>query len=480
MLFHTWTFLAFILVVVLAHRLLPWRAGLWFLLVASYFFYGCSTWYYIFLLFFCSLSTYLAALLLARSGGAPWRRLWLLVGIAAPLAVLAVFKYTHFALSQVDNLFGLSLVPLLDQQGLMFLLPVGISFYTFQAVAYVVDVYRGDLAPVRHFPTYALYISFFPQLVAGPIERGGNVLPQLARKHVPDADETMQAIYLFLRGLVKKMVFADRLGVLVDQAYKLPAAGQDGAVWWLATLCFSFQIYLDFSAYTDMARGCGSLIGIRLSENFAYPYLAPNPREFWRRWHISLSSWLRDYLYIPLGGNRHGKARHYLNILAVMLIAGLWHGAAWHFVAWGLFMGLLIVAYDMLRTARGVPKDRPLAASPLLAALGVGLTFACVTLGWVFFRADSVAHGWQIWGRMLAAPEGWGQLLQGHYRYFLLICALLYLTHWLGARPWRKAWLRPKAAWAKALSFGLRWGVMALLLIFGALERTTQFIYFEF
>lgn len=480
MLFHTYTFLLFMLAVLLGHRLLPWRAARWFLLVASYFFYASSTWYYIFLLGFCTLATYTAARLMLRTATLAGRRIWLLAGIVSPLAVLAVYKYSNFALSQVHGLLGLDLSSFIDPQAMRFLLPVGISFYTFQSVAYVVDVYRGGLPAVRNFGTYALYISFFPQLVAGPIERGHNILPQLKRKHVPDAAETTEAVYLFLRGLVKKVVFADRLGIFVDHIYSLPASSLDGSLWWLATLCFSFQIYLDFSAYTDMALACGRLIGVRLSENFRYPYCASNPRDFWRRWHMTLSSWLRDYLYIPLGGNAKGKLRQYLNIMLVMFIAGLWHGAAWHFVAWGVFMGLLIVGYDLLRVISRTHPEGPLVAGPVAGALGMALTFALVTLGWVFFRAPSIDSALSIIGRMLAHPGDWLAPLQDNYRFFVMLCFLLYATHLFGSSQRLQRLKQPATYWGGGLGYGLRWGAILLLLYFGAVERTSQFIYFEF
>lgn len=476
MLFNSYTFVLFMLAVLAGHRLLPWRAGRWWLLIASYFFYACSTWYYIFLLFFCTLVTYLVGRALDHRTDSPMRRALLVAGVGVPLAVLGTFKYTGFIISQINVLLGLEQGSAGAVNAVDLVLPVGISFYAFQSIGYVVDVYRRNMEAVSNFGHYALYISFFPQLVAGPIERAKNIIPQLASKHTPTAEDTAEGMNRFLRGLFKKVVLADRLGLYVNHIYASAAGAHDGAVWWLATVCFAFQIYLDFSAYTDMALGCGRLLGIRLMENFRFPYLTTNPRDFWRRWHISLSSWLRDYLYIPLGGNRVAKVRQYLNVMIVMFLAGLWHGAAWHFVAWGMFMGLIIVIYDLLRMARSVERDQPLVSGPLGAVGGAVLTFGLVCIGWVFFRAASIADAAAILGRMFTAASDWGALLSGTNLFFVLMCLVLMLTHIAGNyRPWQH-YHGPTPALAR----GLFWALMILATLYGAVEGTEEFIYFEF
>jgi D-alanyl-lipoteichoic acid acyltransferase DltB (MBOAT superfamily) len=393
MLFHTWTFAAFLLIAwpvylaVKATRLKsPW------LLLVSYVFYGWWNPLYLLLIVFLTTVDYLVALGMARSAR---KTRWLLVSLASNLGLLGFFKYAGFVVNSLNDLLAWAglhyAIPAPDV-----LLPVGISFYVFRSMSYVIDGYRGDVQPERHFIRYATYVSFFPQLVAGPIERAGHLLPQLRQPAKFSPDELAEGLSLFVVGLFKKIALADYLTLYVDKVYAAP--GQfDSPALLLATFAFGWQIYFDFSGYTDMARGVARLFGVRLMLNFNNPYLATSLGDFWRRWHISLSTWFRDYLYIPLGGNRAGTFNTYRNIFLTMLMCGLWHGAAGTFVVWGL-----LHAGGQLLTRRleasTFYKER---VPPFAKRFWV---FAFVTFAWVFFRAATFSDACLVVRRLLASP----------------------------------------------------------------------------
>ncbi len=392
--FATAEFGVFFAVVLAVYFLLDHRRQNWFLLLASYVFYGWWDWRFLGLLFFSSALDYACALGVDR-GLHPdrpekLRRLILAASVAGNLAVLGFFKYYDFFAESLAALAGAGGI-VLHLPILRIVLPVGISFYTFQTMSYTLDVYRGDLRATRNFPDLMLYVSFFPQLVAGPIERGAHLLPQILNPRTPSLDGFYGGARLAFVGLFKKMVIADNMAVLVNSVYG--AAHPGGGAVALGTYAFALQIYCDFSGYSDIARGTARMLGFNLCENFRLPYLAADPADFWRRWHVSLSSWLRDYLYIPLGGNRRGRARTLANLTIVMLLGGLWHGAAWHFVAWGAFHGLLLVLYR-LRPAAGGEARR--GARFWLSVL---FFFHLTCFGWLLFRATDLAHA----GRLIAA-----------------------------------------------------------------------------
>ena len=369
--------------------LLCWRriapARRWVvLLAASWLFYAAGQPQTFPLLLLATGVCYLAARRVADAQSKAAKRGWLALALGTCLGILFLFKYLSFAAS----IFGISVPPLL--------LPVGISFYTFQNLSYVIDVYRGTMEPERHFGYYALFVSFFPQLVAGPIERPQNLLPQLRRAADPSREDVQAGMQLLLRGYCKKLVLADFAARFVEPVYASPEAAAGPAVV-LATVLFALQIYGDFSGYSDIACGAARLMGIRLMKNFDAPYTACSVREFWRRWHISLTSWLTDYLYIPLGGSRCGTFRHCLNILIVFLASGLWHGANWTFVIWGGLHGAAMVGETLLAPRLPGPPRW----------LGRGLTFAFVCFAWIFFRAGSVADAFTL---ISALPSGWNSL----------------------------------------------------------------------
>ena len=369
--------------------LLCWRhtapARRWVvLLAASWLFYAAGQPQTFPLLLLATGVCYLAARRVAAAQSKAAKRAWLALALGTCLGILFLFKYLGFAAS----LFGLGAPALL--------LPVGISFYTFQNLSYVIDVYRGNMEPERHFGYYALFVSFFPQLVAGPIERPQNLLPQLRRAAGPSREDVQAGMQLLLRGYCKKLVLADFAAPFVEPVYASPATAAGPAVV-AATVLFALQIYGDFSGYSDIACGAARLMGIRLMKNFDAPYTACSVREFWRRWHISLTSWLTDYLYIPLGGSRCGTVHHCLNILIVFLASGLWHGADWTFVIWGGLHGAAMVGETLLASRLPAPPRW----------LGRCLTFAFVCFAWIFFRAGSVADALTL---ISALPTGWASL----------------------------------------------------------------------
>ncbi len=386
MLFHSLAFFIFFPLVVFATFSTPARHRWAVLLVASYVFYGAWKPSYLLLIVISTVIDYVAGLKLAEG---EHRQRWLGVSIAVNLGLLVAFKYLGFFSRSLESLVGWvgleAQFPSFD-----LLLPVGISFYTFQTLSYTIDVYRGQRAPERHLGRFALYVSFFPQLVAGPIERSTILLPQLARGFSFDRDRLVSGLGLMLWGFFKKLVVADRAARIVDAVYGHPDAFQ-GATIWLATYAFALQIYGDFSGYSDIAIGAARVLGIDLSENFRRPYAATSPSDFWRRWHVTLSSWFRDYVYIPLGGSRVALPRHVFNLMAVFVLSGLWHGASWTFVLWGAFHGALLVGallWGKLVEREGW-KPRP---GPVMHALRVVGTFHLVCIGWLIFRADDLGH----------------------------------------------------------------------------------------
>lgn len=385
-------FLVFLLAVLAGTRLLPAEKRWLLLLPASWFFYACETPWLLSLLLTTTVVSYLCALALEQAQSRRSKRRLLALGGTVCLGLLFVFKYLNFALGGVVGLLGLFGVRS-GFGGIRLLLPVGISFYTFQTLSYLIDVYRGTVPAERHFGRYALFVSFFPQLVAGPIERPGDLLPQLTAPQLPDRAQTREGICLLVRGFAKKVMIADTLAACVDAAYGAPSQA-GGCALALATILFAVQIYCDFSGYSDIALGSARLLGVRLSVNFDRPYAAVTIRDFWRRWHISLTRWFTDYLYIPLGGSRRGRLRQCLNILIVFAVSGLWHGADVTFLVWGSLHGLYLAAETLLD--RGHSVKHPL--------LRHALTLTLVCFAWIFFRADGWANAAEVLRVLFSAP----------------------------------------------------------------------------
>lgn len=393
-------FLLFFPLVVAVTWRLPHRMRWLWLLLASWVFYLWGNFWAGALLAVTTLTTWLSARKLARADS-PGGRLWLIPGVGAPLLALAVFKYAGFFVESgtaVLRFLGLD-VPALS---ISLLLPVGISFYTFQSLSYVVDVWKGEIAPEEHLGYYALYISFFPQLVAGPIERPGQLLPQLRTERQLSGDDLHAGLWRLLRGFCKKVVAADWLAGFVEPVFAAPESA-NGPTVLFGTVCFALQIYCDFSGYSDIAVGAARLLGIRLMENFKTPYRAESIQDFWRRWHISLTGWFTDYLYIPLGGRRRGTFRHCVNLMVVFLVSGLWHGADWSFVLWGGLHGVYLVCAVLGQRWDVHPLRRIPGRTGIFLRRAWVFTLTC--LAWVFFRADSVRNAVTLLSRL---GFGWG------------------------------------------------------------------------
>jgi len=392
MLFHTWPFLLFFLIVYAVYLPLR-RTPFWlhWLLAASYFFYGWWNPLYLLLVVYSTALDYFVVIAMDRSRR---RKLWLWVSLLNNLFLLGFFKYGAFVTQNInDGLMHLGVNYALPSPGV--LLPVGISFYTFQSMSYTIDFYRGHIDRERGFIRFATFVSLFPQLVAGPIERASELLPQLREAPRVKSKDIADGLSMFVVGLFKKVALADYLAMYVDPIYAVP--DQYGApALMLATFAFAWQIYFDFSGYTDMARGVARMMGIRLMQNFNNPYLATSLGDFWSRWHISLSTWFRDYVYVPLGGNRRGGFMMYRNLFLTMVISGLWHGAAWTFVIWGTLHALATMATRSAERSSWYRQRVPKFAKQIMV-------FGVVWFAWIFFRADGLSDAWLIVTRIFTA-----------------------------------------------------------------------------
>jgi alginate O-acetyltransferase complex protein AlgI len=389
MLFNSLVFLGFITIVFLVYPRLQHRGQNIFLLIGSYLFYGYWDWRFSFLLLISTVVDFVIGQKLQRSSDQKQRKLLIFLSIAVNLGILVFFKYFNFFVdSAVSVLAAIGFEP--HMSVLRIILPIGISFYTFKTMTYTIDVYRGKLIPTADFVDYALFTSFFPQILAGPIERASNLLPQITAPRQISREKVLTGLNLILLGYFKKVAIADTLAPIVGKIFDAPDTMSGGQLW-TGVYAYTFQIYGDFSGYTDIARGISRILGFETMVNFNAPYFSRNITEFWRRWHISLSTWFRDYLYIPLGGNRHGSARTYANLFITMLLCGLWHGAAWTFVLWGVVHGIGLVGHRM--SIRGDKPDFSWPQTTLGRVtdfLKLLLTFHFVALAWVLFRASSI------------------------------------------------------------------------------------------
>jgi alginate O-acetyltransferase complex protein AlgI len=474
MLFCSTQFLLFFTVVFVAYWSMPWhRARVWFLLAASFYFYASWNKWLALIICVSTALDYLLARGMDASSSVPWRRLLVTVSVVANLGLLCYFKYANFFLRSVEEalhaLGASSSLPVLQV-----ILPIGISFYTFEAINYTVDVYRRRVPAERNLAHFMLFITFFPHLVAGPIVRARDFLPQIRRPKHWDWYRLQLGAQLFLMGLFKKMAIADRMALFADPVFKDPILYNSGAVW-LATLAYAIQIYCDFSGYSDMALGAAHMLGYKLAQNFNMPYLAGNVSEFWRRWHMSLSSWLRDYLFIPLGGSRGTNWQTCRNLLITMALGGLWHGASWTFVVWGVLHGVLLIVH---RQFQAFCKPRPGLDRALQSAAGrvlcVAATFVAVTLGWVFFRSTTFGIAAEMLHRMVVPHHGLGTPL--HNRSLWYLVGVVVLCHALARRgAWKKLEVRLPAP---VLGFGYAFVLTVALVL--APHSGQAFIYFQF
>ncbi|MFA7673022.1 MAG: MBOAT family O-acyltransferase [Clostridia bacterium] len=401
--FNSWQYLIFLVVTIVLYYLFRQKYRNYILLVASYFFYMCAVPKYALLLLFSTIISYIFARILEKEPGDK-RKAWLVIGLILCMMPLFFLKYFDFfgeCISSILVPLGFSVLPRLD-----ILLPIGISFYTFTVTGYLIDVYRKKSAAEHDFICYSLFVSFFPSLLSGPIERFDNMMPQLKTKHTFTSDNIKTGILRFLWGLFKKMVIADQLAIIVNAVYGSPLE-YSGLQTVLAVCAFSIQIYCDFSAYSDMAIGSASMLGFTLTENFDAPYLTTSVKGFWRRWHISLTSWFRDYLYFPLGGSRCSKVRSMFNVLIVFLVSGLWHGAGVTFVIWGLLNGIYQIAGDILAPVRKSIRSFMHISDKniVLKAFQYVFTFILITVSWIFFRAESVDKAYMVIRQIFTGSE---------------------------------------------------------------------------
>ena len=464
MLFNTTQFFLFLAVVLALFYSAPrgWRK--YILLAASYYFYASWNAKFIALLLTLTAIDYCAGLWLERVAPGPRRKSVLVFSLAANLGFLGFFKYYNFlaanlalALGRPPHSFFLEIV-----------LPLGISFHTFQSMSYVVDVYRGQQRAVRNPIDYALFICFFPQLVAGPIVRARDFFRDLWGWQPPSPEDVARGVFLIALGLTKKMAFADQFAKVANGYFGNVAAHPGALAAWSGVFAFALQIYFDFSGYTDMAIGMAKLLGFHFPINFRRPYLAASMTDFWRRWHISLSSWLRDYLYIPLGGSRGGRWLTYRNLMLTMLLGGLWHGASWNFLIWGGYQGGLLAIERALRGGRSADDDWDW-SYPMRAAL----TFVLALIGWVFFRAADLRQSVQVLGQMFSGSGG--QVLLEPWHFGLAALALILAIGEEKGEWFERAIRAPLPVYASALA-----AMLFCLEVFGVLDAAIPFIYFQF
>ena len=483
MIFNSLAFFVFLAITLLVYYRLPFKPQNLFLLAASYFFYGWWDWRFLFLLVFTSLFDFYCALLIEKQFDTKKRRWLLAFSLTLNMGVLCTFKYFNFfadGLTSILNSLGMQAsLPVIHV-----LLPLGISFYTFLSMSYTIDVYRGELKAERDLVCFLLFVSFFPHLVAGPIVRASYLIPQCAAPRVIQPKEVVNGIWLILLGYVQKVVIADRLGGIVDLGFNnrgMPIFNDANA--WLILYAFAFQIYGDFAGYSNIARGLSKIMGFELPINFRAPYLVTNPAAFWHHWHITLSTWLRDYLYIPLGGNRKGPIRTYINLMVTMVLGGLWHGAGIAFVLWGAFQGLLLVLHRAWCQIR--KKSAQMNAEPSSSGWGffpskailVIVFFHITCLGWLLFRAGSLADHDQF------ASIGAYLRSLSHFNLCSGVSAYAQPVFLLGALglflQWKCDAMERFDSWPTALKATAIVGALTAIAALGVFQGS-QFIYFQF
>ena len=476
MVFNSLHFVAFFCIVYALYRVLPHRAQNVLLLVASYYFYAAWDWRFLGLLILSTLVDYTCARAMAASADPRRRRQLLVVSIGFNLSLLGFFKYFNFFAQNLSTLVAAAgWHP--DFVTLRVLLPIGISFYTFVTMSYVIDVYRGEIQPTRNLVDFGVFVAFFPHLVAGPILRATRLLPQIAGARRITATQICDGLWLIAWGYLQKIFVADNLAPLVAGVYA-PGAHPPGVDVLIGTYAFAFQILGDFAGYSNIARGTSKLMGIELIENFRFPYFVSTPQAFWRNWHISLSTWLRDYLYIPLGGNRGTPAQTRRNLFVTMVLGGLWHGAAWTFVAWGAYHGVLLIAYrtlDEWRIAKGrASLDLVNTIGPRL--IGWLVMFHLTCLGWLIFRAQSFGQVLNLAGAIGTRFSPSSVNVSGLLVPFLLVTVPFVAIHAL------EAWCDDLLV-VRRLPLPLRYSIYAatgwLTLLFGNFGGA-DFIYFQF
>jgi alginate O-acetyltransferase complex protein AlgI len=474
MLFNSYIFWIFFAVVFVLYRRLGHRGQNYMLLGASYIFYGYWDWRFLFLMLFSTAVDYAAALLIARSNSTIRRKSVLATSIVIQLTLLGLFKYYGFFSQQLASLFSFAGVPVYVPV-LKFLLPVGISFYTFQTMSYMIDVYRNEYPAEKSFINFALFVSFFPHLVAGPLVRATKLLPQIGMPRLRRADDFREGLYYITIGLFKKVFVGDNLATVANLIFQTNPNNLSGLECLVGIYAFAFQIYCDFSGYSSIAQGLAKWLNIDLTTNFNLPYFATSPSEFWRRWHISLSTWFRDYLYIPLlkrGSQPAPRRRLFASVMVVMLLSGLWHGANWTFVLWGLYHGLLLVLYRLFSRKAHTEQQSMRLGSFLVRAI---VMFQLVCLGWLLFRAESIAQVGTMLTRMISDLR-WTPLVSSGFGMIAFFAGpLVIYEFWLERRCDLLSLVRTD--WrVRALAYSY----CALMLLFFPPPVSNVFIYFQF
>ncbi len=469
MLFNTLEYWGFFLVVLALFYSVPFRLGRWVLLISSIFFYMCWNPKFIILLGGITILDYFAGILIAKNEGKS-RKAWLTVSLVANLGILFFFKYYNFFASTVAVALGQPA----DSFFLNVILPLGISFHTFQSMSYTIDVYRKKTPEIYDFIDFSLFIMFFPQLVAGPIVRAQTFFPELRDWKVPAAKVIESGVILVFVGLIKKAVFADHMAKYADAYFNNVHQDYDAYRAWAGVLSFGLQIFFDFSGYTDIARGCARILGFEFPVNFARPYLSKNIAEFWRRWHISLSSWLRDYLYISLGGNQISSLVTYRNLILTMVIGGFWHGASWNFIIWGAYHGGLLAIHRYLsQSLKGTPVEEAL-NQPWLTPFKVGFTFFLVMIGWIPFRAATLSDSWTVFKNLFHLNP----VVMSHVHSSLLLAMAVSGVLALAQERYQIfERIENMSALKKILYFTT---ALLLLQLFSYSEKSVPFVYFQF
>ncbi len=500
MLFNSFEFLIFFPIVVLLYFLSPYKLRVILLLVASCIFYMYFKPEYLLILFFLIIVDYFAGFFIAKAKGKK-RLLYLILSLISNLGILFYFKYFNFFLENIFTILSnLYHTPPLSPM-LSIILPLGLSFHTFQSMSYTIEIYKRKQKPEKNFLTYSLYVMFFPQLVAGPIERPQHLIPQFYKKHAFEYKRVTDGLKMMAWGFFLKLVIADRLAVYVDTVYNNSPTAQPGIAFILATLLFSYQIYCDFLGYSTIAMGAAKVLGFNLVNNFDRPYFSRSPAEFWRKWHISLSSWMRDYIYIPLGGNRVPVYIWPINILIVFIISGVWHGANWTFIIWGALHGFYIIAYLLIENiCMRLPLIRAAWKTKVFKFFQVIITFLLVSFAWIFFRARNVQESWYIATHLLKDMDTYiPKIIYDSSRFHAIPLATIFepititrgvndlivaiigiivveIVYYLGSGPDRWLILSKKPVY-------IRWTAYILLIwsiiVFGEFAKK-QFIYFAF
>jgi len=445
------------------------------LLVASYFFYACWDWRFMFLLMFSTLLDYFTGLKMQSAENQKWKRFWFWLSVNINLGFLGVFKYYNFfAESFSDALSHLGLK--VNPSTLNIILPVGISFYTFHGLSYVIDIYKDRIKAEKSFVDYAVFVSFFPLLVAGPIERATHLLPQIKKERIFDYTKAVDGLRQILWGLFKKIVIADNCAEYANQIFN-NSTDHSGSTLLLGALFFTFQIYGDFSGYSDIALGTARLFGIDLLRNFAFPYFSRDIAEFWRRWHISLSSWFKDYLYIPLGGSKGGNWMRVRNTFIIFIVSGFWHGANWTFILWGALNALFIMPSIIMKTNRNnletVAQGKLFPTTKELVQMSI--TFALAVFAWIFFRAESMTHAITYVSGIFSKSLFSIPAIRPYYLVILLV--LFMLIEWVG-REEQYAIYKFGLKWKSPFRYALYYAIIIAIFWFAGKEQ--QFLYFQF